>query len=163
MTSHTFFKSAYVGYVISAGIGAAFLILQGCSPVGDDANVTRMVLSVPTSFSAEQVAATEDARDQWCAANGWCPAVVVGSAGKRIEIVNTVAEPAPGAPAVGARTDVRVQEIELQEWAYEDAGDKFWLIVAHEMGHLQRIAHHGTPDCTMYWEHSEPTYQLTCE
>lgn len=145
---------------------AAFVVLlflcSGCSAAGDGYSVARFTLSVPASFTPEQVAMTEDARDQWCAAKGWCPAVVVGSAGKRIEVLNDPA-PAEGEAATGGHTDVSDQVIAVEQWTLDSRPDMFWLIIGHEMGHLQGIGHHGNPDCTMFWFHDEPSFDLACE
>lgn len=140
----------------------ASILALGCSAAGDGMSTARMTLSVPYSFTPEQVAMTEDARDQWCAANGWCPATVYGAAGKRVSIERD-GFVAPGSEGVAAHTHVAEQDIVVQEWALDAVPDMFWIIIAHEMGHLQGIKHHGGPECTMFWEHLVPSYELACE
>lgn len=121
-----------------------------------------MLLSTPASLTPVQQALIADARDQWCATTGWCPAIIVGGdVGACIELWPG-APPAPGEAIVGAHTDEDGQVISVHPWALDS--EMAWLVVAHEMGHLQHIEHHGSSEsCTMYWEHFVPAYTLECE
>jgi hypothetical protein len=149
--------------VIAGAVLMASLLFSGCSAAGDGYSVARMTLSVPDAFTPEQVAATEDARDQWCAANGWCPTIVHGAAGKKIRLTDADPE-AKGGGHVAARTYEDEQEIVMWSQALAENTDLFWVEISHEMGHLQGIGHHGPDESyTMFWKHTEPSYTLVGE
>lgn len=124
------------------------------------------VVSLPASLSEERVASAEDAISQWCTADLWCPDVDIGGLfGARV-IIGQV-DTSPCKPSHGlmpaACTDEDSHQVFVDEDRLDARPDMWWLIIAHELGHLHYIEHHGGPECTLYWQHSEPSYTLTCE
>lgn len=119
-------------------------------------------LSLDPLFTPAEVAAIQDARDQWCEHNGWCP---TWSADGEAHIQRVPGPPVvPGEPGVMAFTPQDDRTIVVYG-TYADAWpDGFWMVIAHEMGHLQDIEHHGGPECLMSGEdHTEPLFTLACE
>lgn len=141
---------------------AAIVLLAGCSAAGDGGPCE--LLSTPGALTPVQQALIADARDQWCARTGWCPTIIVGGdVGARIELWEPDSPPpVPGAAIVGAHTLVAEQVIQVHPWALDS--EMAWVVIAHEMGHLQGIGHHGPDEhCTMFWRHLAPSYILECE
>lgn len=139
----------------------AFAVLVGCSPEGDI-----RFISVPNSLTEVQRAAVQDAVDQWCAADGFCPTVIGERPGERAQgevLLDTAAayEHMNREPNSGAFTHAATHTITINE--DHDGPEMFWLVIAHELGHLHGVKHHGGPECTMFWTHSEPSYTLACE
>lgn len=121
-------------------------------------------ISLDPEFTPSEVAAIQDARDQWCHVKGWCPDFVTDGdihierrAGMGVEA------------AQGGHTDEHAN-VTFTQWTIWVNGDKLsafpevaWVVVAHELGHVQGIDHHGGPECTMFWQHTVPSFDLTCE
>lgn len=122
-------------------------------------------LSIDPRFSPLEQAQIRDAVDQWCATNGWCPDVGVEQEAQAHIWRDTDEEfsrfedkPGVWGHTVNSSDTVHILGTGLDSWP-----EMTWLVVAHELGHLQNIDHHGSSGCTMFWEQSEPAYQLTCE
>lgn len=120
-------------------------------------------LSLDPTFTPAEVAAIGDARNQWCDANGWCPSFVTDGEAHIVRDTTMSFDPTPGGKNVSGNTDQATNRVKLNAGKLDAMPEIAWLLIAHEMGHLQGIAHHGAPDCTMYFEHEEPAFALTCE
>lgn len=119
-------------------------------------------LSIDPLFSDVQRATIVDARDAWCEKNGYCPSWSAdGEAHIQLIPGERVAPGTAGAMAETPLSDdkIMIENAFLQAWP-----EGLWMIVAHELGHLQDIPHHGPVECLMSAEyHREPIFELTCE
>jgi hypothetical protein len=114
-----------------------------------------------------EVAAFEDARDQWCSKTGWCPTFVTNGA---ITIERRAGMGSAPGTVRGGHTDFEPNLFSnqgAQLWLNGDAldarPDMVWALAAHELGHASMHLHSPTYGCTMYWKQDEPSYELTCE
>lgn len=144
---------------------ALLALVIGCSAAGDGQGQAALALGVPASLSPVQLAAVEDAAAQWCASSHrWCPAVVVDAPWAPMQLslaLGPTIEPGQS-EGVAAQTDLDTGRVAIYPWGLRRP-ELWWVIVAHEMGHLQGLGHHGGPECTMFWRQDEPSYTLTCE
>lgn len=113
-------------------------------------------------FSAVEIATITDARDQWCEKAAYCPELVMAGGEARILLQDTDV-PAVSKKVVGGHTNQHQRKIMLSDGVMDAEPELLWVMVAHELGHLQGIDHHGTADCTMFWLQTTPKYDLTCE
>lgn len=118
-------------------------------------------ISLDPLFSADQVAAIQDARDQWCETNGWCP--IWSWDGEAHIVLQSGYANMGHVDGSYAFTHEATDTVYVSAEKAVASPDMFWVALAHEMGHLQGIAHHGTPGCTMFWYQDKPVYQLECE
>lgn len=131
-------------------------MLLGCGGAPESVSID------PTLTMAER-AAIQDAIDQWCAADGWCPEVVFD--GEAHIVVLTGAEYADRrrSPGSFAFTDESLGVIYINGAKRAAEPEMFWVALAHELGHLQGIEHHGLPGCTMNAVQTQAVYALACE
>ncbi len=132
------------------------MVLAGCSgPPGS--------LSLDPSFTEYEVAAIGDARNQWCEKTGWCPYFVTDGE-YHIKRDDTMPyDPAPYAENVSGITHRDSRTVVLNAKKFNASPDMVWIIAAHELGHvygLEDDRERGHEDCTMFWIHEEPEYQL---
>lgn len=124
-------------------------------------------IRIDDRFDAVEVATIQDAVDQWCEKTAYCPELVRAGGEARILLKDTPTPVADASghyrPGVGGHTNRGQRKIYLSDGVIEVAPEMLWVIIAHELGHLQGINHHGGPECTMYWEHNAPVYTLNCE
>jgi hypothetical protein len=113
------------------------------------------------TFTPVQVAVIEDALDQWCAADGWCPFL---SNDGEVPILKTPDQFVEhGREYEAARTYSDPSRIIVSGYLADLDPEMLWIVVAHELGHLHGVAHHGGPECTMFGRHSAPSTTLACE
>ncbi len=121
-------------------------------------------LSLDPTFAPSEVAAIQDARDQWCEVKGWCPTFVTDGEWYIVRVTGDGAL-LPGQTRVGSsHTDQAENTTYIDGDLIAAWPEMTWLIVAHELGHVQNIDHHGAVECTMSGKpHTEPSFTLTCE
>lgn len=120
-------------------------------------------LSLDPLFTESEVAAAKDARDQWCATDGWCPSWSFDGEAHIVRDIVTEPLPPPGTHMVGGRERTSDGDAHVDGRILDADPSMAWVILAHEMGHLQGIDHHGKPGCTMFWFQPESRFELTCE
>lgn len=118
-------------------------------------------LSLDPLFTPLQVAQIQDARDQWCETNGWCPTWAADGEA-HIRLV-THAEYLKFHREKYSAMFTYDYTVRIDSSQFDRYPEMFWVSVAHEMGHLQGMGHHGHIGCTMFWYQPMPVYTLACE
>lgn len=149
--------SFWTAWSLSVVCLALLVAMSGC------AGVPRS-LSLDPTFTPSETAAIQDARDQWCSAKGWCPDFVTDGEWHMVRLTGD-GPLLPGQTRVGSsHTDHAQSTTFIDGDLISDWPEMTWLIVAHELGHVQDIDHHGAASCTMSEQaHTEPSFELTCE
>lgn len=119
-------------------------------------------LSIDPLFSELQRSVIVDARDAWCEKRGWCPSWSADGEA-HIQLIRGEMAPPETVGAMG-ETPQSDDKVMIEESFLLAFPEGLWMIVAHEMGHLQDIPHHGPVNCLMSaGVHVEPIYELSCE
>lgn len=133
----------------------AALILVACGRTPPEA------ISFDPELSQAQVEIARDAVDAWCDAVGWCPQESTWTDSGRFIVVGHIDQGAASRKCPpGAKCEVSAQNtggnVDILRGNQADEGDRFWILVAHEIGHYCVEGHTKTGLMSAVHDSGEP-------